>query len=250
MAWQLPAKTEYIFDRDSPPGIVNWAIQRNLNSLGESIAEDGEYGRQTANAVGRFQTSWGLGADKRFGPATSMRMAEIFGLNVILPEGLATGFVLGESSGDIGAVNHSVPGGVDVSYLMRRVYDGSDDLTIERAFDARYQFNLLARTTRQRYRRFRDFAQAHSNQISYITSARERSYRLAALAHNWPYAADRLARGYYLSSAPAPWVPQGTSFEDGTAVETFWDWARFYALGAPEHRHRGLVTRFVDDWNG
>jgi hypothetical protein len=251
MSWTIPAETKYSHQKRSK-GIVVFAIQRALNDvMAAGLSEDGHYGSRTEGWAATFQEDHNLYADGIFGPASSQQMARNLEalVTVVLPERLIEGFVEGESGGHIGAVNWSVAGGVDCSYLQRRVLDGSDEKTKERAFDGRYQFTLMARTTRDRYRAFFERRSDHSTQIDYIQSGNERSWRLAALAHNWPYAADRLSWGHHISSAPAPWVPDGTTFQDGTYVKTFWDWARYYALGAPEHNHRGSVTRFVTDWS-
>jgi peptidoglycan hydrolase-like protein with peptidoglycan-binding domain len=253
MSWTIPPETKYSFKKNSR-GIVVWAIQAALNDVSQlsDITQDGWYGNRTEARVASYQQAKGLVSDGIFGPASSQKMAQSLEVtvDVSLPDRLIEGFVDGESAGHIGAVNWSVAGGVDCSYLQRRVLDGSDDATIQRAFDGRYQFELLARALRDRVALYLPrIGVQGSTPLGFIPTKQERAWRLAALAHNWPYAADRMSRGYALSDRTAPWVPAGVTFKDGMPVVTYMDWAQFYALGAPEHAaDPGLVTKHVQDW--
>jgi peptidoglycan hydrolase-like protein with peptidoglycan-binding domain len=246
MSWTIPAETRYSFKRGSR-GIVVWAIQRNLNNVdSRGLLEDGMYGRRTEAAVATFQEDHDLFVDGIHGPASSLKMARVleFTVSILLPHRLIEGFVEGESAGHVGAVNWSSPGGVDCSYLQRRVLNGATDATKERAFDGAYQYKLLARTTRDRYKAFlgRPGAQTH-----------ERAWRLAALHHNYQYAADKLSRGPWqtaYATSEQEWVVNiGAHFEDGSLVTTPLEWCTFYC-GFPQRAGwPGHVTKHVTDWN-
>lgn len=60
-------------------GVQVTILQGNLNSLGFTVEIDGSYGPATEEAVKSFQSSYGLDADGRCGPATSAKMAEAIG---------------------------------------------------------------------------------------------------------------------------------------------------------------------------
>jgi hypothetical protein len=241
----IPTQTKFTVDRGTT-GVVAWAVQRGLNERGfdaKKLVEDGVYGPETQKIVTNFQKRQRVFMDGRFGPKTSERLARVLStrLEVRLPALILSSMVLNESNFYIAAVNWSVAGGVDCGYCQRRVYTGSleDQAVVRRAFDPLYQFKLLAASLVDRYEAF--FGEVGA-------TTHERAWRLAALNHNWPYAAARLAHGYTLSDKAAPWVPKGTRFKDGTPVVTYLDWAKFYALGAPEHNHYGVAVSLVKNW--
>jgi len=79
----------------------------------------------------------------------------------------------------------------------------------------------------------------------------EWAMRCAALAWNWPWAAEQYAAKGKLPNPflEATWAVingQRIRFPDGTPVINYDDWARFYALGGPHGE--GRVTRFVTHW--
>lgn len=252
MALAIPQKTPYTIKRGMS-GAAAYAVQRALNSRGYRLSEDGVFGQLTKAAVISWQGATGLLADGLFGPASSSRMADVL-LDTVptpLPQGLGEGFVYAESGELIAAVNRSVAGGVDCGYTQRRVLeaDYGDDAVIRRAFDSRYQLALLARTVAERRAAYRyRTGVASPTVLAYIPTPEERAWRLAALHHNWPYAAETLSKGGRLSDKTATWAPVGLTFPDGHPVRTYWEWAQFYALGAPEHGHPGLVTARVQSW--
>ncbi len=250
MAGLIPAQTVSTVDRGDR-GTVVWAVQRALNERGVPVplAEDGISGERTQEAVEAFQGRIGLTIDGRFGPRTSEALIVLLinKAGMAVPDGLIRGAVAGESGYLIGAVNHSVAGGVDCSYLQRRVYeaDYGDLEVVHRAFDPVYQVKLLGRALIYRHGAFygRPGAQTH-----------QAAWRLAALNHNYPSAADKISRVGIggLSSywrTPQSWVQGiGAKFPDGVPVETPLEWCQFYALGNPAHNAPGLVTRFVTNW--
>ena len=92
-----------------------------------------------------------------------------------------------ESGALIAATNWIVLGGVDCSYMQRRVYESyyADVPIIKRAFDGRYQISLAARTTQGRHDRFRaDYGRGN-----------EIAWRLAVAYRNYPYGAEQTAKG-------------------------------------------------------
>jgi peptidoglycan hydrolase-like protein with peptidoglycan-binding domain len=230
--------TIYTVDRGQS-GYPVWATQRGINALLDpDIAEDGEFGNQTELAVRRFQQYVGLVDDGRFGPKSSAALARRLEDEVSdsLPHGLLRGIVKGESGELIGAVNHSVAGGVDVSYCQRRVYskDYEDQAVVKRAFDGRYQMTLLGNTLSGRHSAYFGRAGAKTH---------KRAWQLATLYHNYQYAAEKLSHGLWqtsYSTSPQNWVLDiGATFPDGSPVRTPLDWCNYYIA---------KMTRFVDDW--
>jgi peptidoglycan hydrolase-like protein with peptidoglycan-binding domain len=240
----IPERTVYSVQRrllwPDHPTVVK-AVQRGLNVLGWTLLEDGVFGKQTLRVVKRFQETRGLTVDGKFGPLSSKRLAMELPsyVSASVPQRLLEGFSRGESGDLIGAVNWSVYGGVDCGYLQRRVFAGSYEVAevVDEAFDPLYQFDLLARTLRERYSAYQK-----------LGNWNERSWRLAALHHNWPWAANELANGRLLPNREAIWVPEGTRFDDGAPVVTWKDWADFYCGLPNSHDHPGLVTRYVENW--
>ncbi len=248
----IPAETASTVERGDR-GTVVWAVQRALNERGnllQQLVEDGIYGERTQKVVEAFQARIGIVVDGRFGPRTSTQLIILLinKAGMAVPDGLIRGVVAGESGYLIGAVNHSVAGGVDCSYLQRRVYeaDYSNLEVVHRAFDPVYQVKLLGRALIDRHGAFygRPGAQTHQT-----------AWRLAALNHNYPSAADKISRSGIGGLSPYWTTPQswvqgiGAKFPDGAPVETPLEWCEFYALGNVSHDAPGNVTRFVTDWS-
>lgn len=251
----VPASTKYSYKLgDTHLGV--WAIQRAFNKLNYShigqLVEDGNFGPGTQAAVTTWQDNVNLTADGIFGPASQKRLVRSIEARVedvvSFPAGLVQSQIDGEGGNLIAAVNHSVEGGVDCGYTQRRIYKQSNGLyrqtDIERAFDSFVQITLLAETNRSR----KDYYIARPGVVN-RKDKHEYAWRLAALYHNWPYGAQRLADGYALSNTmKASWVPAGTKFTDGTPVVTYAQWAKFYSMGAPEHNHKGQMVKYVTNW--
>lgn len=220
-----------------------WAIQ---NALGAT--RDGDFGPQTEAVVKDFQDRHGLRPDGKVGFATQEALVKAQCSSAYrvhrLPPGSLESVSKGESAYNPGAVNHAVPGGVDVSSFQRRVYEPFSRLSIERALRIGYQARLLAARLRERKDAFYERRDLQGLRLN----SHERAWRLAILSHNWPYGADRLASGHRLSDKVAPWVPATTTFKDGARVLTYTDWAKFYSLGAPEHDHKGKMVELVTGW--
>lgn len=246
----VPQKTDYTVEKGDL-GVIVWALQRALNNwAAPAITEDGVFGDETFRKVKGFQRLQGLTEDGRFGPKTSAKMAALLGkrVRISLPAGLIRGVVNAESGNLIGAVNASVPGGIDCGYVQRRVYESDyDDLAaIRRAFDGLYQMNLLGQSLRGRHDAFFGRSGARTHELA---------WRLGTLHHNYPYAADKISREGLagLSSywtTPQGWVEAiGAKFADGVSVRTPLEWCQRYALGSAPHGDPGFTTQFVTDWS-
>lgn len=279
--WQRPHReTRYEAlrrDDEVQPGWAVFSLQRALNQVrGKAegdpgfLAEDGAFGQATEQIVKNYQRNRGLTPDGIVGPATQRRVLTGFvateATEDALPPGLLDGLFTGEGGWNLSAVNWSVSGGVDCGAVQRRVYTVGwtgvwpdrdalfDTLVLKRAFDSRYQTRLLAGTLADRFSAYLPRAGVQTTRyvpLGHIPTAAERAWRLATLAHNYPYAAEKMSRGEVLSSywsTPALWVPN-VRFEDGMPVETPYEWCQFYALGSPAHHHAGVMVELVKSFS-
>ncbi len=249
-----PSHTVYEFEKGDPDGVGVAALQVALNSRGytPALAVDGNFGDSTEAAVKWFQTSRNLYVDGVVGLKTQTKLADEFGRlarkTYTLPSGLIYGLIEAESSFRIAAVNWSQPGGVDVGYTQRRVYGPPwTESQVEAGFDSQLQINKFAATTKAQYDKFADASRYPAVQKKPIPA--EYAWRLACLHHNWPYASDRLAKGYQLSAIEPsdPWWPSTVRFDNGQPVKTYRDWASYYAMGSRVNNHKGEVVRFAFD---
>ena len=235
-----PRTTKYSFKKgDTHLGV--WAIQKFLNHLyAPSLSEDGAFGEATETAVKRYQKAVAATADGVVGPTTQGRIVRSVivrtpaGLK--LPKGLLEGIIDAESGRFLAAANASVPGGIDLGLTQRRVYGPPFKAAeVQAAMDP---FSNIERSVRTLY----DAYKLYSSRLG----TGEYAWRVAALAHNWPSAADQLSRGQTLSTTrTATWAPPGTKFTDGAPVVSWRDWAEFYAIGSKAHNHAGLVTKLA-----
>jgi Putative peptidoglycan binding domain len=254
---QPPSKTIYEFKKGDPDGVGVAALQMALNdrgfldATGTPLPVDGNFGDQTDVAVRWFQTSRKLFVDGIAGLKTQTKLADEFGRVAKkangLPSGLIYGLVEHEAGFRIGAVNWSVAGGVDCGYVQRRVYGPPwNEGLVQDAFDGQLQINKFAADTKAKFDRYMNSSrfpavQGKPNPVEY-------AWRLACLYHNWPYAADRLGKGFQLSAnEPSdPWWDKNLiKFRDGQPVVTYRDWAAYYAMGSQLHNHEGKVVRFA-----
>lgn len=238
--------TPYVL-REGDAGWPVFALQGALSGLRWPTAADGDFGSATASSVRGYQREKGLVADGVAGPVTQARIvrdvdAKVHDLRPSLPEGLMRGFAEAEGGNLLGAVNWSVAGGVDCGIVQIRVYGPPyDRKALEVAYSPRRVMLAAANDFLDRYRRFRTFPHAELR-------GREYALRCAALAHNWPYAAEQLARYGRIPNpgGAAGWVPPSVRFPDGTPVRTRLEWCQFYAMGGPHGE--GTVTKYVTSW--
>lgn len=236
-----PRTTKYSFRRnDVHLGV--WALQRFLNMIypGAKLSEDGAFGVQTENAVKAYQVAKRATVDGIVGPQTQEHIVRSVIVRVPnggnLPKGLVEGIIAAESGRLIAAANSSVSGGIDLGLTQRRVYGPPFDVTaVKNAMDP---IKSVTTSVDNLYNAYKLYASR--------VGTGEYAWRIAALAHNWPAAAEDLSRGRSISTTKqATWAPAGTKFTDGAPVISWRDWAEFYAMGSRPHNHRGLVTQLA-----
>lgn len=248
MAYSLShpnTSTLYVLERGKEHNGV-WGLQAFLGYIGYlDVPPTGFFGTKTESAVKRYQTAKNLAADGVVGPKTSAIIVHSCVARnpnaKQLPRYLINGIIDAESGRLLGAVNASVSGGLDLGLTQRRCYGppySADAVAkaLDPVFSVGYTISNADKTgILDRYG---------------VYSARvgpgEYAWRLAALAHNWPSAAETLSRGGSLSTTrEATWAPASAKFDDGVDVYSWRDWAEFYAIGSKAHNHAGLVTKLA-----
>lgn len=244
----LPASPNQTIPLTIKRGQTGWpvfALQRALASAGARLAADGDFGPVTESVVTDYQRAHALVADGLAGPKTQQSLCERVARDVGgLPTGLGRSIIDGESSYLLGAVNWSVAGGVDCGIIQRRVVGPPFDLAaLKAAYDPSGSLAKALEELAQRAAAYRDAPGVRTR-----PDRGEYAYRLALLAHNWPWAAGELAAGRALSTTKeATWATAiGVRFPDGQRVFSYRDWAEFYALGGSHGPAR--MARFVTAW--
>lgn len=245
MTPSLPAEPHRATPYALRVGSSGWAVyglQAGLRRVGLTLELDGDFGPATETAVETFQRRHLLGPDGIAGMVTQRELAtEVVGRRLRvpgIPDGLGLSLVDGEGGYLFGAVNWSVAGGVDCGLVQRRVTGPPFALAALREAFEPFTSTRLSLAIVQR--RAQEFAARPAVQTA------ERAWRLALLAHNWPFAAEELASGRSLPDRTAHWIPAGVRFPDGTPVVTWRDWCEFYALGGRHGEAR--MARFVQSW--
>lgn len=245
-----PNRTTPYSLRQGDQGWPVFGLQSGLDELGYNCDADGVFGPFTETVVKTFQKDLRLVVDGLVGPATQAQIvrfidAHTHSHNTWLPDGLLRGFASTESGNSLGATNWNVPGGVDCGVVQIRCSGPPfKESSLRMAYDPASAMQLVAVTFFDRAVEFRKLTYASQQSTEW-------AMRCAALAWNWPWAADQYATKGKLPnpSLNATWAVVGgqrIKFPDGAPVMTYDDWARFYALGG---RHgEGRVTRYVTDW--
>jgi len=249
MTWIIPTRTDYTLELGDR-GIAVWSLQKQLVDDNIECVPDGVFGALTESAVRVLQRQLRLTQDGKAGPKTqsssSRRQANVF---KELPLDLLWSNCSYESSGLYSAVNWSVPGGVDVCTMQRRIssVDFDDEAVIERAFHSKYQMGLAKRTLQNRFQAYMERPGTKNKP--------ELCWRDAVLFHNYPALSDKISwlgvtglSTYYTS--PQKWVlDHGLHFPDGTPIRTPLEWGQRYSLGASAHDEPGQAVRFVKSWS-
>lgn len=169
-----------------------WALQTNLKRLGPSTAGlvlDGEFGPETRNAVLLHQKNRKLIQDGIAGIATQMSLCVTLSKSAEaranLPVGLLRGLIEGESGFAVACYSpHPSDSGFDLGPFQDSIEPSAigNQTRYKRAFDVQ----LMATDTANKIRRQFD------EYVKFVHN--KRAWELAVLYHNWPAAADNLAK--------------------------------------------------------
>lgn len=249
-------------------GGVGWPIyglQSGLKAVGHNLVVDGDFGPATEKATKVFQGKAKLTVDGLAGPTTqrALAIAVLGAMDLdMLPEGLPQSLMEGEGGYNFGAVNWSVPGGVDCGLMQHRVYDPYIHSALEDAFYAPVAIMDACHDLRDRaYGNPKRAGFPGFMTSPYVLSLpkakrKEAALRLALMAHNWPAAggASYIAIHGKCSNpdGACSWLPRDkrgnlvVKFPDGKLVQTRWEWCQFYAFGGAHGAAR--MTKYVEGW--
>ena len=254
----LPASPNRVIPSSLRRGDSGWptfALQSALRTETEiGLVADGAFGPATESAVRTWQRAHGLVVDGIAGIKTQRSLVESVaaGVHILgVPDGHARGLMDGESGFYVGAVNWSVPGGVDCGVMQRRVYTPYAPSALKAAYAPLSAIRTSMLDMQTRALDFLESVEAYHERtgrpLVADTKRGEYAWRLAALAHNWPWAADQLSKGGMVSTTKlATWAPASARFPDGAPVRTQREWCEFYALGGVHGE--GRMTKYVKSW--
>jgi len=219
-----PTSTPWGDGRPYKKGDDAWpvvALQINLASFGNQLALDGVFGAKTEKVVKAFQSHRGLTADGVAGPVTQEWMCRNLAApaerRYTLPTGLMRGALENESSFMLAAwTEHPSDDGFDLGALQDSYPGPSTQERYAQSLDVAWMAGRTGETYRRTYDRYRAGG-----------TGPRLAWECAALFHNWPAAADRMARGLGPTTAPdkpADWV----RLASGGRLQTPREWADAY----------------------
>lgn len=226
-----PGSTVWGDGRPYRRGDDSWAVvplQMALNRFGNQLALDGIIGPATAGVVRAFQAHRGMTADAIAGPRTQERICLSLSTGPArdegLPVGLLRGLVENESSFMLAAYTaHPSGDGFDLGVYQDAYEQTGTQDAYRHSLDVLGMAEQTARELCQRHDRYRS------------GGAGERlAWECAALGHNWPVAADRMARGRDPvpdADSPASWVEVAS----GGRLHTPREWADAYIARATQY---------------
>lgn len=210
MAWS-PVESSFGTFKKGQSGWKVWAFQLNL-----PVTADGEFGPITENAVRDFQKRSGLFVDGIAGPATQAALfiekSAAASVKYSLPPKLLQSIGYAESGYYTACTSGlTSDGGRDYGAYQDHQVNPSQAQLAES-----YTISVLALDTAKKIRTIKDLYWNGRNTTYKGIKTHQRAWELAALYHNWPYAADRLARGLsiYLEPGsddkPKQWIIDAT----------------------------------------
>lgn len=204
------------------------ALQINLNRFGNQLEPDGDLGPATETVARAFQAHRGLRVDGVIGPQSQQRMClDLAGGAVrryALPDGLARGLMENESGFMVAAyTTHPSDAGFDLGAWQDSYEWPGTQAAYRDSLDVHVTSHKVIGGLRATYDRYRSGG----------ASARL-GWECAALSHNWPVGADRVARGLgptVRPDEPAGWVERAS----GGRLHTPREWAESYIANATRH---------------
>lgn len=227
-----PAANHWGDGRPYRRGDKGWpvvALQLNLNTFqGNRLELDGDFGAATEKVAKAFQAHRDLTVDGVIGAVSQERMcidlATPAARRYALPTGLARGAMENESSYALAAyTEHPSDSGFDLGAWQ----DSYTSPGTQQNYMASLNVSVMAYRTCELYRRSYDRYRA-------VGAASRLAWECAALYHNWPAAADRMARGLGPTTRPdepAAWVQAASAGRLHTPRE----WAESYIAAATRY---------------
>lgn len=211
-------------------GDRGWQIascQANLNLFGNQLALDGAFGPATEKVAKAFQAHRGLTADGIVGPVSQERICrDLAGpeaKRVGLVHDLIRGVIENESSFYLAAYTPHPDGtGFDLGALQEAFYGAGSQAAYAAALNVRAQARSVSQKLRDQHDRYvKDGA------------SEKLAWRCAALYHNRPVSADRLAAGLPASTTTGPvaWVEKAS----GGRLHTIQEWCEDYIARATRY---------------
>lgn len=227
MTWYAPAKTYRYVLKNGQSGHEILALQGLLNDLArEGLAEDGAFGPRTEKAVKAWQSRAGLTVDGIAGSATqksiTLSAIHVAEADNRLPVDLTRGVVEGESGNYVGAVSWSGTSnsyGVDCGLIQTRVttqIDGGSVYVSPESWRRAFCLSSLERAAKA----FRDRKDRYYGLVG--ATNHKRAWELAVLAHNWPAAAERHAKGTFDSWRYTALDSNGVKRSYGVDEPAYW----------------------------
>lgn len=223
-----PAANPWGEGRPFKRGDNAWPVlsaQIALNRLGNRLELDGDFGPATEKVARAFQVHRGMRVDGVIGPACQERICIDLSTPAArryqLPVGLARGLIENESSFMLAAfTEHPSDSGFDLGAWQDSYPVPGSQEDYRASLDVSVMAYRTCEKLRLRYDAYRS-AGAPSRL----------AWECAALYHNWPAAADRMARGLGPTTRPddpAGWVERAS----GGRLETPREWADAYIAAA------------------
>jgi peptidoglycan hydrolase-like protein with peptidoglycan-binding domain len=203
------------------------ALQINLAAFGSTLALDGDFGPATEKAVKDFQTQLKLTVDGIAGIMTQrelcLRLSAAATSKYKLPSGLSKGLMENESGYAVAAYSaHPSDDGFDIGPYQQSFPPAQRN---EPNYAAAYNAKEMSEVSGKEMRTQKDFFRKQPQ-----VTTDKRAWELAALNHNWPAAAQSLARKGSIYNDPAKdnetqaWIVSAS----GGRLHTATEWVNAY----------------------
>lgn len=183
------------------------ALQINLQDRG--VLVDGVFGQQTEDVVREFQDRNGLEVDGVAGLLTQRALVRSkcgpLQKKYSLPGGILVSIVNNESGFAVAAVSlHFDRKGFDLGAFQKSTSNTAPQSEIEQAYRIDVQAEGAANRLRQVHDRFTDPWPVESWYLREIAGGNRghMAWQLAVLSHNWPAAAENIAKTGHIFSDP------------------------------------------------
>lgn len=226
----VPAPNSWSDGRGFRRGDDSWAVvalQVNLNGLGNSLVLDGDLGPITEKVIVTFQRHRSMIVDGIAGAKTQERLCMDLlrrpELERSLPPNLLRGLTENESSFMVACYSPHPDGeGFDLGALQEAFYPVGTQLQYRDALTVATMGFKVATLIRAKYSEYRGAG-----------APARLAWECAALYHNRPASADRMAQGKSASTltGPVAWVEEAS----GGRLHTIQEWCESYIERATKY---------------